>query len=111
MGQGLRARLVVALFYAFDSQAIVVLEPDNKEAGPTAKLVSMEDGSVQDVDVYGNGPPVIIPEDSDGEGGSPVEVPLQSSVDKIIQVRVVDQMLRGAMQRMLVCLYDSNRLV
>merc|ERR1711904_410189 len=73
-----------------------------------------------DVDVFGNGPPAII-EDSDSDDGQQPQVefvkqtqlclPSQPKVDKLIQARIMQLQIKGRPQRLLVCLYDSNRLV
>lgn len=108
---------VIAVFHVRNAQAIVLLEPVDRDHGPTAKLVDMEDGLVQDVDVYGSGPPVYN-DDSDGEDGPLMSAPVihmgqleAPKVDKLIQARIVEQQIKGRMQKMLLCLYDSNRLV
>lgn len=110
-----RVPLVRAVFHVHASIAIVLLEPVDAEHGPTAKLVDMEDGQTQDVDVYGNGPPAFKEEDSDGNEENQEEqvkpILQQAKVDKLIQARIVEQQIKGRSQRILVCLYDSNRIV
>jgi len=102
---------ILALFHLRASQAVVVFEPSDGEHGPTAKLVDLEDGDVQDVDVYGSGPPILRSDDSDDDEVHEEHVLKHPSVDKLVQAHIVDHYIKGRLQRLLVCLYDSNRLV
>lgn len=102
---------ILALFHLRASQAVVVFEPRDRDHGPTAKLVDLDDGDVQDVDVYGSGPPILRSDDSDDDEVHEEHVLKQPSVDKLVQAHILDHYIKGRLQRLLVCLYDSNRLV
>lgn len=110
--RGKRVPDVKEIFHVYDAVVAVVFEPFGQKSGPTAKLIDMDDGWVRDIDIYGSGPPVVDDESDaeelDEKGEPRVRPPLS---DKLVGVRLVEQCFKHRFQRVLACLYDSNRLV
>lgn len=106
-----RGPVARAVFHVRNSQAAVVLEPMDAESGPTGMLVDMDEGTVLDLDVYGEGPKRFHAEGDEDSEDSDEEHAEQPKVDKLVQVRLIERTKAGRTHTALVCLYDSNRLV
>jgi len=103
-----------SLFHVCDATAVMVVDALDRQHGPTAALVDMEDGDVTSVDVFGNGAPEVVKDaDSDDEDDEDKHLDRfgEKRVDKLVQSALVVQTVKGRQLRMLICLYDSHRLV
>mmetsp|Transcript_46850 Transcript_46850/g.73079 ORF Transcript_46850/g.73079 Transcript_46850/m.73079 type:complete len:863 (+) Transcript_46850:105-2693(+) len=105
-----RTPFVRALFHVRSSIAVVIFEAIDEDHGPTAMLADLDDGTAQSLDVYGSGPPPISLEDDESDS-SKADMVGHQTVDRLVRADVVDLQVRTKMQRVLACLYDSNRLV